>query len=121
MPAWGRKEKAESKKTDVQQIVLEKKAVDEIEEGETKAAIPSFVRATGMVRLVGSGLFPELVITGPDREWYISREEDHLLKELQHRTVTVEGYESVFELRFANGLYAGQRRTLKDIKIISIE
>jgi len=121
LPAWGRKEKSESKKNDAQQITLEKSVVDETEEGETKAAVTSFVRATGIVRLVGSGLFPELVITGPDREWYVSSEEDHLLKDLQHRTVTVEGYESVFELRFASGLYAGLRRTLENIKIISVE
>ena len=121
LPAWGRKEKAETKITGIKQISVEKNAVEEIGEGETKAVITSFVRAAGIVRLVGSGFIPELVITGQDREWYVSREDDHLLKELQHRTVTVEGYESVFELRFANGLYAGQRRTLKDIKIISIE
>ena len=121
LPAWGRKEKTESKKIDAQEITLEKNVVEEIEKGESKAAISSLVRATGIVRLVGGGPIPELVISGPDREWYVSREDDKLLKDLQHRTVTVEGYESVFELRFANGLYAGQRRTLKDIKIISIE
>ena len=121
LPAWGRQEKSESKKIDAQTIVLDKNAVEEIEEGETKAATTLLVQATGIVRLVGSGIMPELVITGQDREWYVSREDDHLLKDLQHRTVTVEGYESVYELRFANGLYAGQRRTLKDIKIISIE
>jgi len=121
LPAWGRKERTESKKIDAQEITLEKNVVEGIEEGETKTAITLLVRATGIVRLVGGGPIPELVITGPEREWYVSREYDHLLKDLQHRTVTVEGYESVFELRFANGLYAGQRRTLKDIKIISIE
>jgi hypothetical protein len=121
LPAWGRKEKSESKKNDTQTIVFEKYFVEEIEEGETKAAIASLVQAGGIVRLVGGGPIPELVITGQDREWYVSREDEHLLKNLQHRTVTVEGYESIFELRFANGLYAGQRRTLKDIKIISIE
>ena len=100
---------------------MEKDAVGNAGTEKTEGVATSLVRATGIVRLVGGGLIPELVITGQDKEWYVSREEDYLLKDLQHRTVTVEGYESVFELRFANGLYAGQRRTLKDIKIIGIE
>jgi hypothetical protein len=116
LPAWGRKEKAETKITDIKNIGVEK-----IEEGETEAAIATLVQVTGLVRLVGSGPMTEIVITGPDKEWYVSREDDRLLRELQHRTVIVEGYESVFELRFANGFYAGQRRTLKEIKIISVE
>jgi len=121
LPAWGRKEKSESKKIDTQKIVLEKKAVEETEGGETKASITVLVQVTGIVRLVGGGPISELVITGQGKEWYIPREEDHLLKDLQHRTVTVEGYESVFELRFANGLYAGQRRMLESIKLITVE
>jgi hypothetical protein len=120
LPAWGRKEKAETKTTGTQQIVLGKNAVEEIEEEETEA-VETFVQVTGIVRLVGGGPIPELVITGQDKEWYVSREEDHLLKELQHRTVTVEGYETVIELRFANGLPAGRRRTLRDIKILAVE
>jgi hypothetical protein len=48
-------------------------------------------------------------------------EEMDLLKDLQYRTVVVEGVETVVELRFANGLSAGERRTLREIKIISVE
>jgi hypothetical protein len=120
LPAWGRKEKTETKTTGTQQIVLEKNAVEEMEEKKTET-VQTFVQVTGRVRLVGGGPIPEIVITGQDREWYVSREDEHLLKELQHRTLTVEGFETVVELRFANGLPAGQRRTLKDIKIISVE
>ena len=80
----------------------------------------SVIRVTGMVRLVGNEPFAELIIQGEDRHWYIAPEEDHHLQELQHRTVTVEGIETVFELRFANGLPAGERRTLRNIRIISI-
>jgi len=116
LPAWGRKEKAKTETPDVGKNVVEKN-----EEEETGAVIATFVQVTGRVRLVGSGPMTEIVITGPDKEWYVSREEDRLLRELQHRTVTIEGYESVFELRFANGFYAGQRRTLKDIKILNVE
>jgi len=121
LPAWGRKEKTETKTMDVQRIGLEKNAVEKIEEEETDAVEAILVKVNGIVRLVGSAPITEIVITGPDREWYVSREDEHLLKELQHRNVTVEGYESVFELRFANGLYAGQRRTLKKIKILNVE
>jgi hypothetical protein len=116
LPAWGRKEKTGTETIEAQKMILEKNIPDKPEAVET-----AFVQVTGIVRLVGGGLIPEIVITGPYREWYVSRADEHLLKELQHRTVTVEGFESVFELRFANGLYAGQRRILEDIKIISVE
>jgi hypothetical protein len=79
------------------------------------------VRVTGVVRLVGTGLFPELVITGPDMEWHITHDEEKKLHDLQHRTVTVEGVETVTELFFANGLSAGKRRELKNIKIIAAD
>ena len=79
------------------------------------------VQVTGKVRLVGSDPLPELVITGPEKEWYVAKEEEHKLKEMQHRTVTVQGVETVTELKFANGMSAGQRRTLKNIKIISVD
>jgi hypothetical protein len=115
LPAWGRKEK-----TKTEMPGSGKNTVEKIEENEAEAAITTLVQVSGIVRLVGSGPITEIVITGPDKEWYVSREDDRLLRELQHRTVTVEGYESVFELRFANGFYAGQRRELKDIKIIAV-
>ena len=79
------------------------------------------VRASGVVRLVGGGPMPELVITGTDREWYIPREEEHKLTDLQQRIVTVEGEETVEELRFASGISAGERRILKNIKVIEVE
>jgi len=121
LPAWGRKEKSGTEIIYTQKTDLEKNGAENSAAGKTEAMITMLVQAAGRVRLVGGGLIPETVITGPDREWYISREDEHLLKELQHRTVVVEGYETVVELRFANGLPAGERRTLKDIKIISIE
>ena len=121
LPAWGRKEKSGTEKIDAQKIDLEENATEKIDAGRSEVVIPALVQVSGIVRLVGGGPIPETVITGPEKEWYVSREDDRLLKELQHRTVTVEGYETVIELRFANGLPAGQRRTLKDIKIISVE
>jgi len=79
------------------------------------------VRVTGVVRLVGTGLFSELVISGPEMEWHITPDEEKKLHNLQHRTVTVEGVETVTEQRFANGLSAGVRRELKKIKIIAVD
>jgi hypothetical protein len=43
------------------------------------------------------------------------------LHDLQYRTVTVEGEETVRELKFGNGLSAGIRRDLKNIRIISVD
>ena len=79
------------------------------------------VEVTGKVRLVGSGAYPELVINGPEKEWYVARDEEHKLKDLQQRTVTVKGNETVVTLTYASGLPAGEKRTLKNIKIISVQ
>lgn len=79
------------------------------------------VRITGRVRLVGNAPFSELLISAPEGEWYIEKKEQRKLKDLQHRTVTIEGKESVEELHFASGLSAGERHTLKKIKLIEVE
>ena len=79
------------------------------------------VQITGKVRLVGSSPLTELVITGSEKEWYVDKEEEHKLKDLQHKTVTVKGKETVKALKFANGMSAGERRTIKNIKIITVE
>ena len=79
------------------------------------------VQVTGTVRLVGNANFPQIVISGSGSQWYVVREEMNKLFDLQHRTVTVEGEESVRELIFANGRSAGLRRELRNIKIINIE
>ena len=79
------------------------------------------VQVTGLVRLVGNNPFPELVISGTDREWYVEKDEEHKLIDLQHRTVTVEGVETVRMMRFANGLPAGERYSLENIKVIAVD
>jgi hypothetical protein len=104
LPAWGRKDKSAP-----------------VQEEHNASQQNTVVRVTGTVRLVGSEPFPELVITGTDKQWYIDKDDEHLLKNLQHRTVTVEGIESVIALTFANGLSAGERRMLRNIRIISVE
>jgi len=87
---------------------------------KNKGAVP-VVQVSGTVRLVGTDLFPEIVITGSDNEWYVDKEDAPKIRELQHRIVTVEGEETVVEMRFANGLSAGVRRTLRNVRVISIE
>lgn len=79
------------------------------------------VQVTGIVRLVGSANFPELLIDNSQMSWYIAKDETDKLYDFQHRTVTVEGEETVRELKFANGMSAGIRRDLKNIKIISVD
>jgi hypothetical protein len=79
------------------------------------------VQVTGVVRLVGNANFSELQINDSQMSWYIAKDEMNKLYDLQYRTVTVEGEETVKELRFANGMSAGTRRDLKNIKIISID
>jgi len=86
--------------------------------GKTAPAV--VVQVTGIVRLVGAN-FPELQITNSEMVWYIAKEEKGKLNDLQHRTVTVEGEETVRELRFGNGMSAGIRRELRNIKIISVD
>lgn len=88
---------------------------------EKNASKNNIVKASGTVRLVGTSLFPEIVITGHEDEWYVDKEEMSKLYDLQRRKVTVEGEETVVEMKFANGLSAGVRRTLRNIRIISIE
>jgi len=86
--------------------------------GKTAPAV--VVKVTGIVRLVGAN-FPELQITNSETSWYIADGERDKLNDLQHRTVTVEGEETVKELRFASGKSAGLRRELRNIKIISVD
>ncbi|MCL2185699.1 MAG: hypothetical protein FWB86_07600 [Treponema sp.] len=88
--------------------------------GSKEKEVPT-IQVTGIVRLTGSALFPELVITGTEKEWYIAKEEMNKLHNLQHRRVTVEAAETIKELTFANGMPAGIRRELRNITIISVE
>jgi hypothetical protein len=104
---------------------------------DKNSASVNIVRVTGIVRLVGSSVFPELVISGTylnggaassgaassgaEMQWYIAANERDKLHSLQHRTVTVEGEETAEEMRFASGMFAGIRRELKNIRIISTD
>jgi len=87
--------------------------------GNREAAVP-VVQVTGVVRLTGTSLFPNIAISNSDNTWFINREEINKLYDLQHQTVTVEGEETVTELHFANGMSAGMRRELRNVRIIAI-
>jgi hypothetical protein len=76
------------------------------------------VEVSGRVRLVGSGPNTELVITGKDREWYVSPKDRNKLMKLQQQVVRVRGKESFVDLRFANGMSAGRRYILEDIRLV---
>ena len=86
--------------------------------GREKSTI---VKVTGTVRLVGSSPVSEIVISGESGQWYIAREEAHKFMDLQHQTITVEGAETVEKLTLANGQPAGERRTLKKTKLVSVK
>jgi uncharacterized protein YfeS len=90
---------------------------------EKNKAVPAVtvIQVTGIVRLVGTANFPELLIDNSQTAWYIANDEMNKLHDMQHRTVTVEGEETVRELKFGNGLSAGIRRDLKNIRIISVD
>ena len=111
LPAWGRKEK----KNDAEQDNTVPNT------GLSVAGQPPLVLITGRVRLVGNEPFTELVITGQDRDWYIEKSEEYKLRDLQQQTVTVEGIETVTSIQWASGLPAGNRYSLKDIRILRIE
>jgi len=78
------------------------------------------VKVTGRVRLVGTGIFNDLIISG-EHQWYIAKDDREKLHNLQQQTVTVEGDEKIVELKLLNNLGSIYRRELSNIKIISIE
>lgn len=43
------------------------------------------------------------------------------MRPLQQRTITINGIETVEILMFPNGLPAGERRTLGNIKVVVVE
>jgi hypothetical protein len=115
LPAVGRRERNNTAVQEENIVELQSRSVQSaVTEGVA-------VQVSGRVRLVGTTLFPELVITGPDTEWYVDRDEMFKLADLQHRMVTIEGTETVAQLFWANGRPAGERRILKDINIIDVE
>jgi hypothetical protein len=120
LPAFGRRE---GRNTQVQEErIIELPSVNVQSTPEQNDEQDSVVvQVSGRVRLVGTSLFPELVISGPDMEWYIDGDEAYKLTDLQHRTVTVKGTETILQLTWASGRPAGERRMLNNIVIIDVE
>ena len=79
------------------------------------------VEIRGRVRLIGNEPFTELVISADGKQYHIEEADQSKLKEMQQKTVTIQGMVTEEELRFVNGRPAGVRRTLSKIKIISVE
>ncbi|MCL2025595.1 MAG: hypothetical protein FWG92_02185 [Leptospirales bacterium] len=79
------------------------------------------VQVTGRVRLVGSDTQPDIIISWEDKQWYIASEDAYKLKNMQQRIVTIEGKETIKEMKFASGRSAGKRNILSDIRIIAVK
>jgi hypothetical protein len=85
---------------------------------------PDFPKGTitvsGRVRLVGTAVFPSLVITDDqDRDWHIEGEDRKKLAGMEQRLVKVRGAAEYREVVLANGEKAGVRRFLRNIVILN--
>jgi hypothetical protein len=77
------------------------------------------ITVSGRVRLVGTALFSNIVITDDkDHDWYIEGEDRQKLLGREQRSITVKGTAEYQELTLANGESAGTRRFLRNITII---
>jgi len=78
------------------------------------------VQVTGVVRLVGTANFPELVLTDSEGDWHITADEKYKLQDLQQQKVTVEGEATITEKKSINGIFTIKRRVLKNVRILSV-
>jgi hypothetical protein len=76
------------------------------------------VQVCGWVRLVGSGIRPEVVISAADGEGYINRQEQSQFIPLQQGWIQVEGKADFWEMVLADGVSLGKRRILRDIRFL---
>ena len=73
---------------------------------------------TGQVRLLGSSLFPNLVITDTEEhDWYIEDEDMEKLFDLDQQLVKVRGRPEYIKIT-AYGEEMGVKRYLRDIRIL---
>ena len=86
---------------------------------EKDAPAAGIVQISGVVRLVGSANFSEIVITDSDGDWRIAADEAYKLHDLQQQKVTVEAEATVTE-RNQGGLFKMKRRLLKNVRILSV-
>ncbi|MDR1318283.1 MAG: hypothetical protein LBJ90_01545 [Treponema sp.] len=76
------------------------------------------VRVTGRVRLVGSGIRTEIVITGSDGEWHLEPKDQEKFLNLQQRVVTVEGKLDTEEFALINSGKKIEWLILRDAALI---
>jgi hypothetical protein len=86
--------------------------------GNKDGAKPVKVEVSGTVRMVGNTPMNFLVISGENREWRITPEEQEKLMPFQQQTVTVKAQEYYYDRSFANGTSAGREYYLKNIVIM---
>jgi hypothetical protein len=79
------------------------------------------VEVSGLVRLVGSEPFPDMVLADTDEHiWYIAPGDRKILSSYEQRTVTIRGTVELMEMVLANGKSLGTRRILSDISIVKV-
>jgi hypothetical protein len=77
------------------------------------------ITVSGRVRLVGTAIFSQLVITDDqDRDWYIEGEDREKISRMEQRTVKIKGTAEYQDIILANGENAGVRRFLRKITIV---
>jgi hypothetical protein len=77
------------------------------------------VTVTGRVRLVGTAMFNDLVISDDEgRDWYVEGEDREKLAPKEQQQVTVKGSAGTRDIVLANGKKAGVRFILRDITLI---
>jgi hypothetical protein len=78
------------------------------------------ITVSGRVRLVGTAIFSQLVITDDkDRDWYVEGEDRKKLSRMEQRTVKVKGTTEYEDIILANGENVGVRRFLRKITIVN--
>ena len=79
------------------------------------------VRVSGRVRMIGSGIRTEPVISGADGEWHLEAKDQEQFIRLQQKTVTVEGKLDAIEISFADNSRSIRFLILRNAKIIAPE
>jgi hypothetical protein len=89
---------------------------------KTRAEIDTLetVRVSGIVRLVGSSIRTELVISGADGEWHIEPKDREKFLNLQQRMVVAEGKVDVEEFPLTGSSRMIRQYTLRNAVLIEV-
>jgi hypothetical protein len=122
VPAGGKKDQP---KTDTAELPLfrDRNGAVPAPKEKTRAEIDALetVRVSGIVRLVGSGIRTELVISSPDGEWYIEPKDEEKFRNLQQQMVSAEGKPDIEEFTLADGHSTIKRCTLRDAALVETQ